>query len=170
MKNEKKLSIVLLFLPLILCGVWQIFLGLGLTGATFWPLDIKIDECKIPNTTAIVRLYTGGFHATAPYWFSLTYKEGLLAPSRSFYNLYGSGGINSIECTQNEVIANRGGGNFEYFDVELIREELVHIPISYNKFELVEPGRSTPWFRIVLLLSGSMFVTVAISRLKRRIF
>lgn len=118
-------------------GMWFLWPGRNVFGNP--AMEDMEQSCRVPNTRAIVRMYTGSGGATTATWYSVTFEEGLLGRERQIFYTYSSPSITSVACHSEGVTVSTSGGTFNY-SLEQIRSQLRREPVGFWRGRREKPS------------------------------
>jgi hypothetical protein len=136
MKSTKSLLTCSIGFVILLVGSVIFFRILGNRTST----NSLVTECQLTESNAMVRLYEvhGSSVTTSDSW-SITYQEPS-SSKKTIFSAYSSPAVKDIKCEQSEVTLIFYPGDYqESLSLDLIRNELVHKPLSFNESHLKTP-------------------------------
>jgi hypothetical protein len=90
-----------------------------------------IDECAIPGSDSVVRLYEGNGHATVSFWYSVTFQKAQSYQEKQFFYTYSYPAIGAITCHTDTVeILSDWSTTIRAIPVSEITGELMKRPIG----------------------------------------
>jgi hypothetical protein len=149
-----------LFIPAsFILGVWLLLPGRNAFGNPRY--EELIEQCVIPGSSAIVRLYEGNAHATVGFWYSVTFQESSSHRERQFFYTYSHPAIYGIECKEDSVeIAT---GQTKIIPISQITDQLTRRPLGIRageeEYATIQPLRLFSMIVGVTMLGTSLLLT-----------
>lgn len=131
-------------------------------------IEDLMEQCVLPATGAVIRLYRGNGGATTAFSYSVTYQS-VSQPERQFFYAYSDPSVDQIECHDAEVTLISTDANPRTITASQITGTLIKQPIGYYRGEVSGLPSPIPGWAWPAALAILMFgISLVIFRTDRR--
>jgi hypothetical protein len=160
LKKFLRYSLVIIFLIL---GLYFIISGKSIFHLLPLP-EHQIDQCHIPGSNEIIRIYQGNLGETVDYWYVVTYQQNFIASEKTIVETYSGPDFKKVNCLTNSIILipQYWGGKPYIVQNELIRASLTKKPIGFDGGNPTDIAPTLFFSRVIKLLLGTCVTVIGV--------